>query len=54
MNQTRIRLWLVIFLGLAITACSSGAPRVNCGRHLVPINRLTPAVKIEATKANTP
>jgi hypothetical protein len=54
MNQNRNRWGAVMILMLAIAACSSGARRVNCDRHLVPINPPAPVTKIATAKTKSP
>jgi hypothetical protein len=54
MNQNRLRCGVVLILAFTLAACHSGARRVDCDRHLVPINPPAPVVKSAATKPVDP
>ena len=44
-------LGLIAVLGLSVAACTSGARRVDCDKHLIPIN---PPAPIASAAARTP
>jgi hypothetical protein len=47
------RLKIIVLLG-ALGGCHHQAPRVDCDKHLVPINAPAPAVKPVAKPSSTP
>lgn len=54
MKPSRLRSGFAMIVALAIAACSSGARRVNCDRHLIPINPPAPVAKIATVRSLDP
>jgi hypothetical protein len=49
-----LRLGLMAMLGLFVAACSSGARRVDCDKHLVAINPPAPVTPVARTPSPLP